>query len=92
MSDLLDALILCFVVFSAIRFLSRFASRIGQARSGTGSAANAGRPAAAAPETTVLHRDPVCGTYVAPDTSLKRIVGGRVLHFCSAECQARYQG
>jgi len=39
---------------------------------------------------TVLQQDPVCGTYVGVDTSLKRIVGGRVLHFCSPECRDRY--
>jgi len=32
----------------------------------------------------------VCGTYVAPDASLKRIVNGRVLHFCSPECRDKY--
>jgi YHS domain-containing protein len=39
---------------------------------------------------TMLQQDPVCGTYVAVDNSLKRIVGGRVIHFCSAECRDRY--
>ncbi|MGD1072611.1 MAG: hypothetical protein ABSB15_21000 [Bryobacteraceae bacterium] len=42
--------------------------------------------------TTMLQQDPVCGTYVAVDTSLKKIVGGRVIHFCSAECRDRYPG
>jgi YHS domain-containing protein len=41
---------------------------------------------------TMLQQDPVCGTYVAVDSSLKRIVGGRVIHFCSAECRDRYSG
>jgi len=41
---------------------------------------------------TVLQQDPVCGTYVAIDTSLKKIVDGKVLHFCSEECRARYAG
>lgn len=41
---------------------------------------------------TVLQQDPVCGTYLAVDTSLKKIVGGKVLHFCSAECRDRCQG
>ena len=41
---------------------------------------------------TMLHQDPVCGTYVAVDSSLKRIVGGRVIHFCSAQCRDRYPG
>ena len=41
---------------------------------------------------TVLQQDPVCGTYVAIDTSLKRVVGGKVIHFCSPECRDRYPG
>jgi len=90
MADLIDALILCFAVFSAIRFLSRFMSglRRGQPRTNAGAKA---RAAAGDPATTVLHQDPVCGTYVAPDTSLKRIIDGKVVHFCSAECRDRYR-
>ena len=42
--------------------------------------------------TTMLQQDPVCGTYVAVDSSLKKIVGGRVIHFCSPECRDRYPG
>jgi len=41
---------------------------------------------------TVLQQDPVCGTYVAVDSSLKRIVGGRVMHFCSSDCRDRFPG
>jgi YHS domain-containing protein len=39
---------------------------------------------------TMLQQDPVCGTYVAVDSSLKRVVNGRVLHFCSPECRDKY--
>ena len=39
---------------------------------------------------TMLRQDPVCGTYVAVDTSLKRVVNGTVLHFCSPECRDKY--
>ncbi len=41
--------------------------------------------------TTMLQQDPVCGTYVAVDTSLKRVVGGRVVHFCSPECRDKFK-
>lgn len=40
---------------------------------------------------TMLKRDPVCGTYVAIDSSLKRVVHGQVLHFCSPECRDKYR-
>ena len=43
-----------------------------------------------APQATALEQDPVCGTYVSVDTSLKRIVKGRVYHFCSEACKDRF--
>ena len=39
----------------------------------------------------MLQQDPVCGTYVAIDSSLKKISDGRVMHFCSAECRDKYR-
>jgi len=38
-----------------------------------------------------LHRDPWCGTYVSPEISFPLEQAGQELHFCSAECRARYQ-
>lgn len=37
-----------------------------------------------------LVRDPVCGTHVAESMALPVRQGNEVLHFCSAECRARY--
>lgn len=39
-----------------------------------------------------LKRDPVCGTYVATETSVKKTVAGQVVHFCSAACSEKYKG
>jgi YHS domain-containing protein len=51
------------------------------------------RPATSAGKSgaTMLEQDPVCGTYVPVESSLKRIADGRVVYFCSAECRDRYQ-
>lgn len=38
-----------------------------------------------------LKRDPVCGTYVPASTAFKKHVGGETIHFCSAECQNKFQ-
>ena len=38
-----------------------------------------------------LKRDPVCGTYVAAASSVKRTIQGRVVHFCSEACCQKYQ-
>ena len=37
-----------------------------------------------------LRKDPVCGTYVAEDISLKTRIGQEVFHFCSSHCQQEY--
>lgn len=54
------------------------------------SARTAGAAKSGAAGATMLQQDPVCGTYVAVDSSLKRIVNGRVIHFCSPECRDKY--
>jgi YHS domain-containing protein len=38
-----------------------------------------------------LKKDPVCGTYVAVTASVKKTVGGEVIHFCSAACRDKYK-
>jgi YHS domain-containing protein len=38
-----------------------------------------------------LQRDPYCGTYVSTEISFPLEQSGQVLHFCSAECRARFQ-
>jgi uncharacterized protein len=38
-----------------------------------------------------LKQDPVCGTFVAVTSSIKRNVDGEVIHFCSTECRDKYQ-
>ena len=56
---------------------------------------NSGPATAPHPQTTrsavPLHRDPWCGTYVSPEISFPLEQAGQVLHFCSAECRARYE-
>jgi YHS domain-containing protein len=38
-----------------------------------------------------LKQDPVCGTFVAAASSIKRNVDGEVIHFCSTACRDKYQ-
>jgi len=37
-----------------------------------------------------LLRDPVCGVYVAEQTSIKKAIGGETVHFCSTACRDKY--
>lgn len=85
-------LFLVSVARSVLRFVFSFWS--GFRSSGTPARRASGpTPASGGSGTaTMLHQDPVCGTYVAADTSLKRLVGGKVIHFCSEDCRNRYQG
>ena len=84
----LARLILFLVAISVIRAVIGYVQRAftgvrppHSVRGGGGTAGNAA---------TMLQQDPVCGTYVAVDSSLKRVVNGRVLHFCSPECRDKY--
>jgi YHS domain-containing protein len=98
MFALLERLIFFLFIISLVRSVIRFITRLwhGGGRP-TGfirrpaAASSANRPGEAAGGATMLHQDPICGTYVAADTSLKRIFHGKVVHFCSAECRDRYR-
>jgi YHS domain-containing protein len=37
-----------------------------------------------------LQKDPVCGTFVPVTTSLKRIIAGEAVYFCSQACRDQY--
>ena len=37
-----------------------------------------------------LVKDPFCGTYVLRSRAIRRESGGEALHFCSADCAARF--
>jgi len=55
---------------------------------GAGGAPSRGQQARSAVK---LVRDPVCGTFVAPGTSLSLTAGGRTHHFCSEACRTKFQ-
>jgi YHS domain-containing protein len=38
-----------------------------------------------------LKKDPVCGTFVAVASSIKKTVKGEVIHFCSTACRDKYR-
>jgi YHS domain-containing protein len=88
MFSFLARLILFLIAISVIRAVISYVRGVftgARPRSVPGSVGTTGGNAA-----TMLQQDPVCGTYVAVDSSLKRVVNGRVLHFCSPECRDKY--
>ncbi len=51
-----------------------------------------GRSASRAPERSVqMSRDPVCGTFVVPDSAIILTDGSRRIYFCSARCRDQYR-
>lgn len=50
----------------------------------------ASRKADPPPVAGELHKDPVCGTYVASTTSFRRTLDGRTFYYCSAACRDRH--
>jgi hypothetical protein len=46
--------------------------------------------AEATPITGELHRDPVCGTFVASSTQFQRAEGKQRFYYCSETCQSQH--
>jgi YHS domain-containing protein len=44
------------------------------------------------PTAEALKKDPVCGTFIAPSTAVRKTVNGENYYFCSAECRDRFKG
>jgi len=86
--------LLFFVAISVIRSVVQGvvrAYRGGNPSPGPGSQRSGSGNAATSPGgSTLLHQDPVCGTYVAAGSSLRKIVRGKVYHFCSETCRDRF--
>jgi YHS domain-containing protein len=81
-------LILFLIAISAIKSVVNYGRRLWYG-------IQPGRPVvrstpAGPPPSTVLQMDPVCGTYIAVDSSFKKIAAGKVYHFCSVECRDRF--
>ena len=91
MFSYLFRMVLFFVVISVIRSLIQSVMRA--FRGTSGSQSNPAPPKTtgeASSASTLLHQDPVCGTYVAPGSSFKKVSKGQVFHFCSEACRDRY--
>jgi YHS domain-containing protein len=69
---------------------------IGSVVKGLGNAAAASRQAppqqqqTGAKPTGELHKDPVCGTYVAESTAFQRRVTGKTYYYCSDACRSKH--
>jgi YHS domain-containing protein len=82
-------LFLAIILISVIRSI---VGVLGKAVSGFLEAGSSGPSSASGPRNAgELKRDPVCGTYISTETSIKRNIGGQVVHFCSPACSEKYR-
>jgi YHS domain-containing protein len=97
---LFEILVFFAMIRSALGLIMRIFRGTGTARGGgpatqadqvnSGSAAQGSNSGAS--ESTLLHQDPVCGTYVPAGSSLRKISKGQVFHFCSEACRDKFAG
>jgi YHS domain-containing protein len=78
---------LLILVFAALRYLVGLFSKAFTTVARSERKAESPQPATSSGE---LKRDPVCGTFVAVGSSIKRTVNGEVIHFCSSDCRDKY--
>src|SRR5205814_1499389 len=92
MFNFLARVILIVIAITVVRSIFAYVQRFFSAASQTRGPQPAAQPRTPpqAPASTALEQDPVCGTYVSVDSSLKLIVKGKVYHFCSETCKGRF--
>ena len=78
------------VFFAVIRYVivtvARFFSQVMSS-----GATPADSPAEATPVRGELKKDPVCGTFVSTGSSVKQMVNGELVHFCSTTCRGKFR-
>jgi uncharacterized protein len=52
----------------------------------------ASTPSSSPPGMESLHKDPVCGTFVAPSAAWQKASGGKTYYFCSTQCRDKFKG
>ncbi len=85
------------VIFGILRYVIGFMVKLvgGAMRSGrfptqqqpVNASSSAGMPTSAGE----LRKDPVCGTFIPINSSLKKTVNGETVHFCSADCRDKFK-
>ena len=77
------------VFFAVIRYVvvtvARFFTQVMRSDSPPANAS-----AGATPLRGELKKDPVCGTFVSTGTSVKQMVNGELVHFCSTTCRDKF--
>ncbi len=78
------------VFFAVIRYVVVTVARFFTQTMSSG-ATPAEAPTEGAPMRGELKKDPVCGTFVSTGTSVKQMVNGELVHFCSTACRDKFR-
>jgi YHS domain-containing protein len=88
---MLRLIVVALIIVFIITLVRAFAGVLRQALLNAAAADKRGRAAPKAAAQGELRRDPVCGTFVAADTAVRKTLKGETVYFCSTECRDRYQ-
>jgi YHS domain-containing protein len=88
---ILELIITILVAMVARAVISSVAKGLGNAAAASRQAPREQQQQQAAPKPTgELHKDPVCGTYVAESTAFQRRVTGTTYYYCSDACRSKH--
>jgi|SRR6201996_345043 len=89
----IELLITILIVLVARVVLTSLMRGVAGAFRNTGGQFTAQRPAGPAPAPPTgneLHKDPVCGTYVAESTPFRQNISGQIFYYCSDACREKH--
>jgi YHS domain-containing protein len=93
MRVIIEFVIFILVVIAARAILTSFLKASANALRTAGaqrSAQGPSDPPASASTSGELHKDPVCGTYVAESTPFRQQISGQTFFYCSESCREKH--
>jgi YHS domain-containing protein len=87
---ILELIITILVAMVARAVISSVAKGLGNAAAASRQAPREQQQQTAAKPTGELHKDPVCGTYVAESTVFQRRATGTTYYYCSDACRSKH--
>jgi hypothetical protein len=87
---IIELVITIIIAMVARAVLTSILRGVGNASRNTFSGGQTNTPPTAANPTGELHKDPVCGTYVAESTRFRRQAPGQTFYYCSESCREKH--
>lgn len=88
---LIYALIAIFLITLIRMFIGIIGRGVSELFRAETAARSSGQTPPAQARSGALKRDPVCGTYIPADASVRTVVNEEVVYFCSPECRDKYK-